>query len=142
MKKNINEINDLQVPYQSVGFLLVLLDSFSKGATICSMMRKKRSDRRHIVYVIVNNVTGERYVGITAGFSQKDLKVRIQKHVWRAFNEDKGWALCNSIVTYGTIAHTYGIYQVVRGKDAAHALERELIAIHDPALNHTGRKGF
>ena len=104
------------------------------------MNRKRRSDRRHIVYVIVNNVTGQRYVGITAGYSQKDLKVRIQKHVWRAFNEDKGWALCNSIVTYGTVAHTYGIYQVVRGKDAAHALERELIAQHDPALNHTGRK--
>jgi hypothetical protein len=106
------------------------------------MNRKRRSDRRHIVYVITNTVTDERYVGITAGFSQKDLKVRIQKHVWRAFNEDKGWALCNSIVKHGAEAHTYGIYQVVRGKDAAHALERELIAQHNPALNHTGRKGF
>jgi hypothetical protein len=104
------------------------------------MMRKKRSDRSHIVYVITNNVTGDKYVGITAGRSKKELRVRVQKHVWRAFNEDKGWALCNSIVTYGTVAHSYGIYAVVRGKAAAHDLERELIAIYDPALNHTGRK--
>lgn len=104
------------------------------------MKRKKRSDRRHIVYVIVNNVTGERYVGITAGYTKKDLTVRIQKHVWRAFNEDKGWALCNSIVKYGTVAHTFGIHSIVRGKEAAHALERELIAIHQPALNSTGIK--
>lgn len=104
------------------------------------MKRKKRSDRRHIVYVIVNNVTGERYVGITAGFTKKDLTVRIQKHVWRAFNEDKGWALCNSIVKYGTVSHTFGIHSIVRGKEAAHALERELIALHQPALNSTGIK--
>lgn len=104
------------------------------------MMRKKRTDRCHIVYVIINNVTGDRYVGITAGRSKKDLRVRIQKHVWRAFNEDKGWALCNSIVKYGTVAHSYGIYEVVRGKAAAHALERELISVYDPTLNHTGRR--
>jgi hypothetical protein len=104
------------------------------------MMRKKRSDRNHIVYVITNNVTGEKYVGITAGSNRKALLVRIQKHVWRAKNENKGWALCNSIVTYGTIAHSYGIYQVVRGKAAAHALERELIAAYQPALNSTGIK--
>ena len=103
------------------------------------MVRKKRSDRRHIVYVITNEVTGEKYVGITAGHSKKELRVRVQKHVWRAFNEDKGWSLCNSIVQYGTVNHTYGIYAVVRGKQAAHDLERELIAKFDPALNHTGR---
>lgn len=106
------------------------------------MIRKKRSDRRHIVYLITNTVTGQQYVGITAGYLKKHLKVRVQKHVWRAYNEDKGWALCNSIVKHGVEAHEYGILQVVRGKDAAHALERELIAKHDPALNHTGRRGI
>jgi hypothetical protein len=106
------------------------------------MMRKKRSDRRHIVYILTNTVTGQQYVGITAGYTKKHLLVRVQKHVWRARNEDKGWALCNSIVKYGTVAHTYGIYAVVRGKQAAHDLERELIAKYDPALNHTGRKGI
>ncbi len=104
------------------------------------MVRKKRSDRSHIVYVITNNVTGDKYVGITAGRSKKELRVRVQKHVWRAFNEDKGWALCNSIVKYGTVAHSYGIYAVVRGKAAAHALERELIATYQPSLNSTGIK--
>ena len=104
------------------------------------MMRKKRTDRRHIVYVITNNVTGEKYVGITAGYLKKHLTVRVQKHVWRALNEDKGWALCNSIIKYGTVAHSYGIYEIVRGKAAAHALERELIATYQPALNSTGIK--
>jgi hypothetical protein len=102
------------------------------------MMRKKRSDRRHIVYILTNTVTGQQYVGITAGYTKKHLLVRVQKHVWRARNEDKGWALCNSIVKYGTVAHTYGIYAVVRGKAAAHDLERELIAQYQPALNSTG----
>ena len=106
------------------------------------MKRKARSDRNHAIYVITNVNTQEQYIGVTvcSGNLRKALKVRIQKHVWRAFNEDKGWALCNSIVKYGTVAHSYGIYQVVRGKAAAHALERELIATYDPVLNHTGRK--
>ena len=103
------------------------------------MIRKKRSDRRHIVYILTNTVTGQQYVGITAGYLKRHLKVRVQKHVWRALNEDKGWALCNSIIEYGAENHTYGIYQVVRGKQAAHDLERELIAKFDPELNHTGR---
>ena len=102
------------------------------------MIRKKRSDRRHIVYILTNTVTGEKYVGITAGYLKKHLKVRVQKHVWRALNEDKGWDLCNSIVKYGPEAHTYGIYAVVRGKAAAHELERELIASGEFGLNHTG----
>lgn len=101
-------------------------------------MRKKRSDRRHIVYILANTVTGEKYVGITAGYSKKHLLVRVQKHVWRAFNEDKGWRLCQSIVEHGTVNHTYGIYAVVRGKAAAHELERELIASGEFSLNHTG----
>jgi hypothetical protein len=102
------------------------------------MMRKKRSDRRHIVYILTNTVTGQKYVGITAGYSKKHLLVRVQKHIWRAFNEDKGWDLCNSIVQYGTENHTYGIYAVVRGKQAAHELERNMIATNQFSLNHTG----
>jgi len=48
------------------------------------MMRKRRSDRRHIVYLLQNAITGESYVGVTQGFRQKDLRVRILKHFQRA----------------------------------------------------------
>jgi hypothetical protein len=36
--------------------------------------RKKRVDRRHIVYQITNLINGNFYIGITAGFKEKDLK--------------------------------------------------------------------
>lgn len=102
--------------------------------------RKARSDRRHIVYQITCTRTNQSYIGITVGFRQKDLKVRIQKHVWRAFNEAKNWPLCNSILNYGPESHEYEIIAIVRGKAEAHMLERELIAEFQPKLNRTGVK--
>ena len=99
------------------------------------MNRKKRSDRRHIVYSITNAVTGEFYIGITQGFRQKDLKVRIQKHIRRALTEDKSWSLCCAIRFYGAEVFVSQIVEVVRGKANAHALERQLIGEHLPALN-------
>lgn len=100
--------------------------------------RKARSDRRHIVYQIVNTATNQVYFGITVGFRLKDLKVRVQKHVWRALNENKGWPLCNSIVNYGPEVHEYDILSVVRGKAEAHRIERDLIKRYQPELNRTG----
>jgi hypothetical protein len=99
------------------------------------MVRKKRSDRRHIVYSITNTVTGDYYIGITQGFRQKDLKVRIQKHIRRALTENKDWALCKSIRRYGAENFYSQILEVVRGKPAAHSFERQLIADYSPALN-------
>jgi hypothetical protein len=99
--------------------------------------RKRRQDTKHVVYVITNNVTSEQYVGITVCGQQvrKALKVRIQKHVRRALTENKDWALCESIRTYGPEAFTYGIVEFVRGRKPAHARERELIREVNPALN-------
>jgi hypothetical protein len=99
------------------------------------MNRKKRSDRRHIVYSITNAVNGEYYIGITQGFRQKDLKIRIQKHIRRALTEGKSWALCCAIRSYGVEVFVPQIIQVVRGKNAAHMLERELIGEYSPTLN-------
>lgn len=99
------------------------------------MVRKKRSDRRHIVYSIINTVTGDFYIGITQGFRQKDLKVRVQKHIRRALTEDKDWALCKSIRQYGADNFYTQILDVVRGKTAAHSFERQLIADYSPTLN-------
>lgn len=99
------------------------------------MMRKKRSDRRHIVYSITNTVTGDFYIGITQGFRQKDLKIRIQKHIRRALTEDKNWSLCKSIRKFGPEQFYAQILEVVRGKPVAHKLEREFISQYSPKLN-------
>ena len=99
------------------------------------MVRKKRSDRRHIIYSITNTVTGDFYIGITQGFRQKDLKVRVQKHIRRALTENKDWALCKSIRRYGAETFFPQILEVVRGKPFAHNIERQLIANYSPTLN-------
>ena len=87
------------------------------------MVKKKRSDRRHIVYSLTNTVTGDFYIGITQGFRQKDLK-----HIRRALTENKDWALCKSIRRFGADTFYPQILEVVRGKTAAHSFERQLIA--------------
>ena len=99
--------------------------------------RKRRQDTKHAVYCITNTVTKQQYIGITVCGSQvrKALKIRIQKHVRRALTENKDWALCKSIREHGTLAHNYGLMEIVRGRKPAHARERELIARFKPALN-------
>jgi predicted GIY-YIG superfamily endonuclease len=99
------------------------------------MNRKKRSDRRHIVYSITNAVTGEFYIGITQGFRQRDLKIRVQKHIRRALTEGKSWSLCCAIRSYGAEVFVSQIVEVVRGKATAHQLERQLIGEYSPTLN-------
>ena len=98
-------------------------------------MRKKRSDRRHIVYSIINAETGDFYIGITQGFRQKDLKIRLQKHIRRALTEGKSWRLCDAIRSYGVSAFVAQQLAIVRGKASAHALERQLIGEYSPTLN-------
>ena len=100
-------------------------------------VRKRRQDTNHAVYCITNVATGEQYIGITVcGQSvRRALKIRVQKHIRRALTENKDWALCDSIRTHGAGAHTYGLVEIVRGRKAAHARERELIRLHQPTLN-------
>lgn len=100
--------------------------------------RKRRSDTTHLIYVIVNTVTGEQYVGITVknpGGVRKTLRRRIQKHCQRAFAENKSWSLCRSIREHGVGAFTYGLLEIVRGRADAHRRERELINTFKPELN-------
>jgi len=98
-------------------------------------MRKKRSDRRHIVYMLQNVATGDFYIGITQGFRKRDLKIRVQKHIRRALTEHKSWMLCDAIRSYGVSAFVAQELAIVRGKASAHALERELIGEYSPTLN-------
>lgn len=99
--------------------------------------RKARSDRNHAIYVITCVVTGEQYVGLTvvAGGVRNALKVRIQKHVRRALTENRDWTLCRAIREHGPESFTYGVLDIVRGKQAAHDLEQEIVKANKPALN-------
>lgn len=118
-----------------VGFSTLELDQNAEIRYNISMMRKKRSDRNHVIYQITNTVNGQIYIGITAGSRLKDVTVRVQKHVRRALTEDKNWKLCVAIRKFGPENFEYEIVEKVRGKAEVHARERELIAVMKPKLN-------
>lgn len=98
--------------------------------------RKTRSDRNHIIYSVA--IGAREYIGVTVVSNRspsKSLKRRWQKHVQRAFAEDKGWKLSVAIRKYGAEAFTVEVVQIVRGKSEAHKVERELIRVRRPKLN-------
>lgn len=100
------------------------------------MNRKKRSDRNHLIYELTCLDTGDTYIGITVmrGRAQvKTLATRWQQHCYRAFNQDKDWALSKAIRKSDNWAQR--VVEVVRGKAAAHAREVELIDSLNPSLN-------
>lgn len=106
--------------------------------TATPIKRKKRCDRNHIVYEILSP-KGEIYVGIAHvdGTARKSLNRRWLKHVNRAENENKSWALCRAIRQHGADAFSLKILEIVRGKAAAHRREVEWIGKLQPALNST-----
>lgn len=97
--------------------------------------RKKRSDRNHIVYKL--QVKSLVYIGVTyvEKNAKKSLRRRWQKHVLRALSEEFDWALCNAIRKYGPDKFEVEIVDIVRGKSAAHQVERNLIRKLKPQLN-------
>ena len=99
--------------------------------------RKRRTDRNHAIYELFCEVTGESYIGITVvdGTALSSVRGRFNRHLSRANTESKNWNLCTALRTYGREGFTPYLLEVVRGKTAAHARERELIAIMQPTLN-------
>lgn len=100
--------------------------------------RKRRSDRLHIIYQVTCESTGERYIGLTVAIGrafQKSVRVRWQKHVYHAVVEGRSHALQRAIRKHGEESFSHELLFIVRGKAAAHSVERELISQEYPELN-------
>ena len=98
--------------------------------------RKKRTDRTHIVYQIQSGL--DFYIGVTARTEStvlKNVRVRMNKHLYRSRSEAKSWRLYEALRERGPGAFVYMILAVVRGKREAHVFERGLIRELQPTLN-------
>lgn len=104
------------------------------------MARKKRNDRNHVIYEIVNTINGKSYIGITAAIGRKfsySAKLRLQKHFSRARRENKDWALYRDMRENDESVYDLFIVDVVRGKALAHQIEVELLKEFQYELNST-----
>lgn len=98
------------------------------------MMRKKRSDRNYVLYRLY--IDNQEYIGLTVSVGRaflRSVKVRVQKHMSRAKVENKDWTVCEALRSAEVVE--YEVLEVVRGRKAAYARERELIAEYQPELN-------
>ena len=101
-------------------------------------MRKKRSDRNHIIYKLTNTVTNEIYIGVTAVTGRaylKSLRSRWIRHIYKAKIGMAEYPISISIRTHGEESFTREILTLVRGKKNAFQTESELINEIKPALN-------
>jgi predicted GNAT family acetyltransferase len=104
------------------------------------MNRKKRSDRNHVIYEIVNTLTGASYLGITAAIGRRfqySVVLRFQKHCSRARKEKKKWALYIDMKENDPSVYELFIVDVVRGKALAHQIETKLLKEFQYELNST-----
>jgi len=122
--------------------LFILVDGITKmqynrHMTQTNTIRKKRTDRNHIIYEL--RVAGGNYIGVTAKTEttiNKSVLARAAKHFYRAKREAKDWALCNALRTLQDKSEIEVlIHEVVRGKAAAHKREVELRRAIMPTLN-------
>ena len=99
--------------------------------------RKRRVDRNHIIYEL--RVNGLNYIGVTAKTEStvlKSVRVRANKHFYRAKTEDKNWLLCAELRRLDSKDDIeILVHEVVRGKADAHRREVEIRRAVRPALN-------
>jgi hypothetical protein len=104
---------------------------------------KKRNDRNHIIYQIIGPQGS--YIGVTAKTEttvNKSVRARIAKHYYRAKTETRAWALCELLRGYASKEDIdVRVLEIVRGKQAAHVRERELIREQNPFYN-TDKRGI
>jgi hypothetical protein len=110
---------------------------YNTHMTATNTPRKKRVDRNHIIYELVIN--GKNYIGVTAKTEStvgKSVRVRANKHFYRAKTEDKNWLLCAELrkIDSKEEIECY-IHEVIRGKAEAHRREVEIRRAVRPVLN-------
>lgn len=102
-------------------------------------LRKVRSDRNHIIYLLRNIHTGGTYIGVSAMIGQakkKTLDERFRRHLSRAIHEGKGWELHKALRRYPDRGDWHKcILEVIRGRKNAHQRERILIQEFEADLN-------
>ncbi len=100
--------------------------------------RKIRSDCNYIIYEAVDE-RGENYIGLTRKSQTtvaKSVKERWRKHLSRARNENRLWALYVYLKTGGLdLAWEHRVLEIVRGRREAYAREREIVKAMTPSLN-------
>ena len=100
--------------------------------------RKIRSDCNYIIYEAVDE-RGENYIGLTRKSEStvaRSVKERWRKHLSRARNENRLWALYIYLKTGGLDhAWEHRVLEIVRGRGAAYAREREIVKALEPTLN-------
>ena len=122
--------------------MAVLVDSVAKrrynnNMTQTNTIRKKRTDRNHIIYEL--RVNGLNYIGVTAKTEStinKSVLARAAKHFYRAKTESKNWLLCQALRSLNDKSEIeVYVHEVIRGKAAAHKREVELRRQLQPVLN-------
>lgn len=101
-------------------------------------MKARRCDRNHVVYLMMNKITGDSYVGVTAvgGGIRATLKERFRRHLSRALHEEKDWKMHVVLRQYpDPEMWTKEVLDRVRGRKPAHQRERELTRELNPTLN-------
>jgi hypothetical protein len=102
-----------------------------------TVARKRRVDRNHIVYELV--VNGLNYIGVTAKTEStvlKSVRVRANKHFYRAHSENKNWLLCQALRELASKDEIeIRVHEIIRGKAAAHRREVEIRRMIKPVLN-------
>jgi hypothetical protein len=100
--------------------------------------RKIRSDCNYIIYEAVSEL-GDSYIGVTRKSEttvNKSVKERWRRHLSRARNENRLWALYVYLKTGGLdLAWEHRVLEVIRGRQAAYAREREIVKAQRPTLN-------
>ena len=99
--------------------------------------RKIRSDCNYIIYE-ARDERGENYIGLTRKSStvKKSVAERWRRHLSRARNENRLWALYVYLKTGGVdLMWEHRVLEIVRGRKAAYAREREIVKTLQPTLN-------
>jgi hypothetical protein len=105
------------------------------------MMKTKRTARKDSNYIIYEAVSaaGENYIGLTRKGTvtvDKAVKERWRKHLSRARNENRLWALYVYLKTGGLdMGWEHKVIAVIRGRAEAYDFERGLVKELRPTLN-------